>query len=427
MSNMIVFFVTSVVVLFAIDWYVYVHWRAYAKPRRRLRSTLPFYLTAMYLMPFALPLYFSFSRWWEVEPKLARALFFGFWTVYYLPKAILALALLIKDLIRSITWLFNWFQESLGVDTAQPGVEPAPETSSLDLTDMKRMGRREFLERMGLTAGAVPYVAVGYSVFKSLYDFKVHHVTVPLQNLPRELDGLTVAQLSDLHAGSFFSDRPMMEAVDLLLAEKPDVITITGDYVNHDDQEMDRIMPALNELKAPLGVYGCLGNHDHYANTSAVIQRLQNSPVDLLVNEHRCLSIDGVRLNLVGTDNTGFNQNYADLAGALAGIPEQAENTYILLAHDPTFWDRHVRADFPEIDLMLCGHTHGGQVGFEAGPLRWSLARVAYSRWAGLYNEPRSTGDSDHFLYVNRGLGTVGPPIRFGVRPEITVLTLKRA
>ena len=426
MGNMIGFFVALVTLLLAIDWYVYVHWRAYAKPRRRIRSSLPWYLIAMSVMPFMLPLYFYFSRWWEVEPKLARALFIGFWTVYYLPKVIIAGFLLIKDVMRGIMWLFSWFQKQLAVapevDTSIPSPEPP-----LDITDMKRLGRREFLTRMGWTASSVPYVVAGYSVFKTLYDFKVHRVDVPISELPRALDGLTIVQLSDLHAGSFFSERPMMEAVDLSLEAHPDLIVITGDYVNNNDRELERIAPALNRLQAPLGVYGCLGNHDHYANTPAVIQRLNESPVDLLVNQHRTLAIDGAQLNIVGTDNTGFNQHYANLPAALAGIPDSQEKLYILLAHDPTFWDKHVRPNFPEIDLMLCGHTHGGQIGLEVGPFRWSLARVSYPRWAGLYNEPRTNGEHDHFLYVNRGLGTVGPPIRFGVRPEITVLTLRRA
>jgi predicted MPP superfamily phosphohydrolase len=219
----------------------------------------------------------------------------------------------------------------------------------------------------------------------------------------------------------------MLEVVGIIDTLQPDVIVITGDFVNHDDEELDLILPALNTLSAPLGVYGCLGNHDHYANTPAVIQRLKHTPVDLLVNRHATLEVDGSKLHLIGTDNTGFSQNYADLPKAIDGMNPRSDDVQILLAHDPTFWDGHVRPSYPDIDLMLCGHTHGGQVGFEMGPLRWSLARIAYPRWAGLYQESRPQNDCDQYLYVNRGLGTVGPPIRFGVRPEITLLTLRKA
>ena len=418
---MVFFFALVVVALFAIDWYVYRNWKVFARTNKRLSWTRPVYFFMMWVMPAALPAYFYFSRWWEVEPKLGRALFFGFLAVYYVPKIIIAVVLLIKDIGRLIYWLFRWFQLKLGAtQTAASDDEP-----QLDLTDMKRLSRRDFLTQLGWSATTVPYVVTGYSVFRTLYDFNIQRVDVPLANLPSALEGLQIVQLSDIHAGSFFSQRPMQEAVELTREIKPDLITITGDYVNNNDEELKRITPALNNLDAPLGVYGCLGNHDHYANTGGVIARLGATPIDLLVNEHRSLEIDGTKLHIVGTDNTGFNQQYADLPGALSGIEDKSD-VHILLAHDPTFWDRHVLPEHNQIDLMLCGHTHGGQIGIEWGPIRWSLARLAYTRWAGLYSEKDESG-KDQFLYVNRGLGTVGPPIRFGVRPEITVLTLRKA
>jgi hypothetical protein len=414
-----------VVALLAIDFYVFVHWRRFAGAYRQLRWTIPAYIVAMALMPFSLPVYAVLYRWWEVEPKLFRALWAGLWITYYLPKALLALGLAVKDVARFITWLFGWFQERLA---PPPAIPESPPVASLDLTDMKRMSRRAFMRQMGWSAGSVPFVITGYGVFRSLYDFQVHRVTIPVPTLPPALDGLTIAQLSDLHAGSFFSERPMQEAVALTHGLSPDVILVTGDYVNRDAEEYDRIAGAMQSLRADLGVFGCLGNHDHYARVDTVAQRVRATGIDLLVNEHRVISVDGVRLQVIGTDNTGFNQRFADLPRAVQGLPEPGrEDAFsILLAHDPTFWDAVVRRDFPFVDLMLSGHTHGGQIGLELGPLRWSLARVAYARWAGLYAEPRAGADA-HYLYVNRGLSTVGPPLRLGIRPEITLLTLRRA
>lgn len=420
MGNMVYFFVLFIAALFAIDWYVYRHWKVFAHTNKRLRWTRPVYFFMMWIMPAALPAYFYFSRWWEVEPKFARAIFFGFFAFYYVPKVLIAIVLLFKDLGRFVFWLFRWFQQRL---VATPATEETP-TSTLDLTDIKRVSRRDFLAHMGWSASTVPFVVTGYSVFKTLYNFNIQRIDVPVPGLPSALDGLRIVQLSDIHAGSFFSHRPMQEAADITRQIAPDLITITGDYVNNNDAELERIMPALNTLQAPLGVYGCLGNHDHYANTSGVISRLGATPINLLVNEHRSLEIEGTRLHIVGTDNTGFNQQYADLPRALEGI-EDPSDIHILLAHDPTFWDRHVLERYEQINLMLCGHTHGGQIGIELGPLRWSLASMAYSRWAGLYDEPGGA-HGQQFLYVNRGLGTVGPPIRFGVRPEITELTLRK-
>lgn len=428
MTRTLLFALLAFSVPLALDYYVFRNWRRFARERSRLRWTVPVYRVLLGVMPFTMPFYALTSRWWEVEPKLARAFFVGFWITYYGPKVLLALALLIKDVLRFVWWLFGWFQRHLLPDrvTASASEESAP---SLDLSDIKRTSRRQFLQTIGWSAASVPFVLVGYSAFRTLYDFEIHRVDVPLAGLPRALNGLTIAQLSDLHAGSFFSDRPMAEAVALTQSLRPDLIVVTGDFVNHDDAEMNLIMPVLQRLNAELGVYGCLGNHDHYARLPDVVRRVRATPIDLLVNTHRTMELDGARLHLIGTDNTGFSQHFADLPGALDGLAPHPgdEEIRILLAHTPTYWDTHVRRDHPDIDLMMCGHTHGGQVGLEWGPLRYSIARVAYARWAGLYTEPRVGSPDPQFLYVNRGIGTVGPPLRLGIRPEITLLTLRKA
>ncbi len=421
--------------LLALDFYVYRNWRRFARDRRGLlRLTIPLYRVLMWVMPFTLPLYFNLFRWWEVEPRLARALFFGFWAIYYIPKLLIALVLLAKDGAR----LAVWIGRRVGRDPQRvsspddPALEEVdsrlrPAAPSPEPANSKPMSRGEFLRRMGWTAAAVPFVMTGYGVFRTLYDFGVHRIAVPIAGLPRAFDGMTIAQLSDLHAGSLFSDRPMWEAVSIVNELRPDLIAVTGDFVNSDTAETPRILPALSVLKADLGVFGCLGNHDHYAETARLVEQIGTTPIDLLVNAHRTLAIDGARLHVIGTDNTGFNQHYGDLPLAVAGIDPGDESPRILLAHDPSFWDSHVRTDHGDVDLMLCGHTHGGQFGFEYGPLRWSLAQLRYERWAGLYTEPRPDGRGAQFLYVNRGIGTVGPPLRVGIPPEITLLTLRRA
>ena len=441
MLRFLLFALASSLVLLALDYYVYVNWRPFAWRRPRLRWTLSVYRVLLWAMPLVLPLYAYASRWWEVEPKGLRFAVVGVWIVYYLPRVLIALVLLLKDLAQFVSWLFAWFQEKLrDPSDVRPVPEPAlastsatpsdaPQRTSaergLDLTDMKRMPRRDFLQKMGWSAASVPFVVVGYGVFRTLYDFDVRRVDVPIRDLPRALDGLTIAQLSDLHAGSFFSPRPMHEAVAMVNGLRPDVVAITGDFVNGSAAELPRILPALGELEAD-AVYGSLGNHDHYARVPDVVRGIASTPVDLLVNAHRTLEVDGARLHVIGTDNTGFNQHYADLPRALQDmdVSPHGEDVRILLAHDPTFWDNHVRPGHPEIDLQLSGHTHGGQLGVEVGPLRWSPARMVYKRWAGLYQEA-GAGRVQH-LYVNRGLGTVGPPLRLGIRPEITLLTLRR-
>lgn len=417
MGRFVLFSVALALLTLTIDGYVYLNWRRFAQVRPALRWTLTVYRILLVLMPLALPVYSLLFRWWEVEPKLARALFFGFWAVYYVPKVPIALALAVKDGIRVFRYVFQ-------------RLRPQAASTALSTQPSHSMSRAAFLQKLGWAAAALPFVAVAHGVLRTLYDFVLYRVTLPIPNLPPALDGLTIGQLSDLHAGSLFSPQPVLEAITLLLAQKPDLIVLTGDYVNHDADELPIIIPALQQLRAELGVWGCLGNHEHYAHTPDVVGRLHaQTPLRLLINAHHTFYIDGARLHLIGTDNTGFRQRFADLPKALHGLDTDpnGDEFRLLLAHDPTFWDLEVRPRYPDIDLMLCGHTHGGQIGIELGPLRWGLASLVYPRWAGLYTEPAVAPRGRQHLYVNRGLGTVGPPLRLGIRPEITLITLRRA
>ncbi|WP_243663598.1 hypothetical protein [Rhodothermus marinus] len=192
MGRFALFSVGLVLLTLAIDGYVYVNWRRFARPRPALRWTLAIYRVLLWTMPLALPGYFLLFRWWEVEPKLARALFFGFWAFYYVPKVPIALVLLLKDSLRLISHLMARLRPA------------SPTPSALPTNPARRMSRAEFLQKLGWSAAALPFLAVGHGVLRTLYDFTVHRVTLPVPDLPRALDGLTIGQISDLHAGSFF-------------------------------------------------------------------------------------------------------------------------------------------------------------------------------------------------------------------------------
>lgn len=211
----------------------------------------------------------------------------------------------------------------------------------------------------------------------------------------------------------------MQEARRIIDGLNADLIVITGDFVNSKPGEMSIIARELAKLKAPEGVLASLGNHDHYNTPEqhrTLVKGIRELGIDLMVNEHRRVGNGDASIIIAGTDNTGFRQDFADLDLALQGV-EPGEPT-VLLAHDPTFWDKEVVRQRP-VDLMLSGHTHGGQFGIQALGFEWSPAQYVYEQWAGLYRK------GDQALYVNRGLGTVGPPIRIGVPPEITVFTLR--
>jgi predicted MPP superfamily phosphohydrolase len=335
---------------------------------------------------------------------------FGFVTLWYLPKLGIAPVLLVRDflrLVRRITWRTE----------PAPAATPAPAASVESGVTVE--GRRAFLGKTAWSMAAVPYVLVGDGMWRTIYDFQTVPVDLRMTSLPRAFDGMRIAQISDVHAGSFPDHRPFQEVRRILEMLKPDMIVITGDFVNAKPGEMSVIAREMAQLRAPYGVYASLGNHDHY-NTPAEHRELVNTirglGVDLLINEHRRIQDGGSSLIIAGTDNTGFKQKFARLDRALDGVME--DEATILLAHDPTFWDSNI-VGTTAVDVMLSGHTHGGQFGVQLLGFEWSPAQYVYKQWAGLY----AAGEQQ--LYVNRGIGTVGPPLRIGIPPEITLFTLR--
>ena len=446
-TRFLVFAVVATLVGLAIDVYVYRRWRRFARERPRLRWTLVPLAVLAGVMPLVMPGFVLGSRWWE--GGTLRGVVIGLWAFHYVPRTLIAAWLLVVDAVRGVGWIGRWIarrgatggtDDGLGmndmptttaVETRPSGVSTATAGDPVVSIDIPTatadaMSRRDAVRAIGWAAAAVPFVAVGTGLFKTVYDFEVRRLDVPIAGLDRALDGLRIVQVSDLHAGSFPSHRPVRAAFDLVLEERGDLIAITGDFVNNDAAELAIVARELPRLRAPLGVVGCLGNHDHYADVPDVLAAVRATGIDVIVNESRTRRIDGAELRIVGTDNTGFRQRFADLPAALSALPPRADDPAmrLLLAHDPTFWDLEARA--AGFDLMLAGHTHGGQIGIEhPDALRWSLARLSYARWAGLYTDTGDRGPAH--VYVNRGLGTTGPPLRLGIRPEVTVLTLRRA
>lgn len=479
------FMLTMSALMALIDLYVLRRWKKYAAARPVLRRTILPLTVLLYVMPFVMPVYAATSRWWD--GGIARGIVVGLWAFHYAPRTIIALWLAVLDVARGFVWVVNKpfakrthravASEETEIVQVQPEtteIQPQivysqPETvrSEPEITNrqpettgsqpetvysqpetvrgqpeiVRRLvtsdsaprpaaSRRDFLRTAGWAMASVPFLAVGTGLFKTVYDFEVRRVRVPVAGLPRAFHGLRLAQVSDLHAGSFFSPAPADEAARMLLAERPDLIVVTGDFVNHAAAELPLVLPALHRLRADLGVFGILGNHDHYADVPDVLRGVAETPVRMLVNARHTVRVDGTVLHLLGTDNTGFGQRYADLPRTLDGLaaPGEADDLRVLLTHDPTFWDEARAATGAH--LTLSGHTHGGQIGWEwaqasATPRGVNLADLQYDHTAGLYTE--TGAHAPQHLYVNRGLGTTGPPLRLGIRPEITVLELLAA
>ena len=292
--------------------------------------------------------------------------------------------------------------------------------------------RRKFISQTALAFAAVPFLGILHGVLIGKYRYRVMKHTLEFEDLPMEFDGFTITQISDIHSGSFDDKKKLEYGVDLINQQNSDVILFTGDLVNNQAKEMEPWMETFQRLKAPLGKYSILGNHDYGDYMSwpskeakaANMQRLYDIQEELgfrlLRNEHVKITKGGASLDLIGVENwgKGFAQ-HGDLPKATANLSEKSFK--ILMSHDPSHFDEEVKNFSKLIHLTLSGHTHGMQFGIEIpGWVKWSPASLRYPKWAGLYEE------MGRYLHVNRGFGFLAFPGRVGIWPEITVLELRR-
>jgi predicted MPP superfamily phosphohydrolase len=276
-------------------------------------------------------------------------------------------------------------------------------------------GRRQFLRLSGASAIAVIGGAPLLGAVTTARDYQLNRVPLMFPDLPSEFEGFTIAQISDIHSGVFMTEQNMREIFELANGLFPNLTVITGDLVDNADSQISSLYRAIEPLKSDNGVYGCLGNHDHYATADKVVAAMEQRDITMLNNAHRTLTIDGVHLSLIGIDDAGKGgRNYARLDEALLGV--DPESLKILLSHRP---DVFPEAKANGVDLMLSGHTHGGQIGFEILGVDFNPVYLIHKYARGLYQE------QGKYVYVNVGVGMVGAPIRL-VRPEISLFTLHR-
>jgi predicted MPP superfamily phosphohydrolase len=276
--------------------------------------------------------------------------------------------------------------------------------------------RRQLLKFGGATVAGIAIGTPLMSSIASARDYQITKVPLSFANLPVGLHGLTIAQLSDVHSGIYMTEDHMMEIVELANSLHANIIALTGDHVDSSDREIPAVREAMRMLKSDYGIYGCLGNHDHFATAEKVSAALQQIGVVMLDNANRTLRINGERFSLIGVDDAGHGRsNFARLDDGLRGVDPQAFK--ILLSHRPEFFAQAKKAG---MDLTLAGHTHGGQVGIEFWGINLNPAYLFTNYVRGLFREDGKQ------MYVNVGVGMVGVPIRI-VRPEITLITLQRA
>ncbi len=293
--------------------------------------------------------------------------------------------------------------------------------------------RSEFLVKAGLIVAAVPLASLSWGIISGAYDYQIVRKKLYLKKLPKAFQGLALAQISDVHSGSFYNKKAVLGGVEMLLGIKPDMIFFTGDMVNNLASEMRDYQDIFSKLKAPLGVYSVLGNHDYgdyyfgkqpsaakAKNLEEVIKIHSRMGWDLLLDEHRRIKIGNDEIGVLGCQNWGAGRfiQKGDLVKTLKGTEDLPVK--LLMSHDPSHWKAQI-LNHPDIDVTFSGHTHGMQFGVKTKEFQWSPVEYIYKEWAGFYRE------AEQQLYVNVGYGFLGYPGRIGILPEITIFELQQA
>jgi uncharacterized protein len=351
------------------------------------------------------------DRW----PKNLRNYLFVTIIGFFFAKVLASVFFLVDDLRRLIQWAVAkmFFRNTEGESQVNEGIS-----------------RSVFLSWLGIGVGGTLVTSLIYG-FSNKYNYQTKHIPLTFSNLPPAFKGLKIVQISDIHTGSFDNKKAVEKGVQKIMDLKPDLILFTGDLINDRASEMYGYEEVFAKLKAPMGVFSTLGNHDYGDYVKWPTDEARNQNIEelkkiqagmgwrLLMNEHVALEKEGQQIALIGIENWSAKARFPKHGKMWEAYPGVEKYPFkILMSHDPSHWDAEVRPKYSDIDLTLAGHTHGMQFGIEIPGFRWSPVKYIYDEWAGLYE----TGNQK--LYVNRGFGFIGYPGRVGILPEITLIEL---
>lgn len=287
----------------------------------------------------------------------------------------------------------------------------------------------KWLSTLGSSIAVLLFVLLVWGVVDRK-NVMVRETEVNISGLPKGFDGLKIVQITDVHIGNIDGVREYFNGIiDISNSYNPDVVMLTGDLFNLGAWEMEGAEGSLNGFTAKLGKYAVLGNHDYgkyikwkcakdsIDNLDAVKQGYRNFDFDLLLNENRMLVSGEDTLFVVGMENCGEEPFpcYGDMDASLSGVEGKPA---LLLSHDPSTWKTKVLG-YENVLMTFSGHTHAAQMGIEIGDFKFSPAQFLYDEWDGVYEE------DGKYLFVSRGVGYVGLAFRLGMRPEISVITLR--
>lgn len=406
------------VAIFLLDIYL---WMSIRKKIAKMFSVLKCLIYTIYWFPLTvIVLYMGISVFVPITTwnPAFRTYLFGIVFTIVVSKLFPIFFLILDDIIRFFKIIISYFKKN----NSQKGE--------------KKIGfkRLKVLQIFGVSSGLIVFVFLMLGMFLWVYDFKIKTEKIYLEDLPAEFNDLKIVQISDLHLGSWAVKKPLRKAVNLINEQTPDLVFFTGDLVNFTTDEAFRFEEILRNIKSKYGVFCVLGNHDYgnYSHWRSIEAKEDNMRLlfqfykdinwKLLLNTNYILNINNGKLAIVGVENWGAHARfpkYGNIEKALKGTKDIPVK--LLLSHDPSHWDLVISQKHPDIDITFSGHTHGFQFGIDFAGILWSPAEKLYKHWTGLYSN-----NSDQYLYVNPGIGTIGYPGRIGILPEISVIILEK-
>jgi uncharacterized protein len=296
----------------------------------------------------------------------------------------------------------------------------------------KTGGHINWLTNTGLAVSTAFFIIIVASTLHGRFNFRTENVEIRIKGLHKDLDGLKIVQLSDIHLAGFYHHRKILaDQIEKINRIEPDLLINTGDFVTFGWREFNYNDTVLSKTRSKYGNFAVLGNHDFGTyhpfftetdrnnNVLKINQLIKLSGYHVLNDENITIKIKDAKIGLIGIITMGRHPDifHGDLNKAIKGL--DSVDLKILLSHDPNQWELAV-AGKTDIDLTFSGHTHGMQMGIYTDNFKWSPSKYFYPHWSGLFSE------GDQFHYVNRGLGVLAIPFRIWMPPEITLITLKR-
>ena len=408
---------TIAIVIFMLltDWYVFQAVKVVANNAHK--NIKGFLFNGLRIISGFSVFFFIFGNNLHIEKWNADLNIYIYATIFilFIAKIIVLVFLILDDTQRLLFWGGRKLVKT--VNKSQNITEPM-------------LSRSTFMSWIGLGLGSSLLGTLMYG-FSNMYRYRVEKIALSYPDLPIGFKGLKIVHISDIHSGSLTNYKAVAKGVQMILDCKPDIIFFTGDLVNNEADEMKQLKALFSNVKAPMGVYSTLGNHDYgdykkWNSPEAKIENLETLKAihaemgwRLLMNEHVVVEKNGSKLALLGIENWSATSNfpkYGKMKEAIVGTDQYPFK--ILLSHDPSHWNAEIVPFYSDIQLMLSGHTHGMQFGVEIPGIRWSPIQYYYKQWAGLYQS------GNQKLYVNRGFGCIGYPGRVGILPEITLIEL---